>query len=138
METKAPAHPERPIFASLLSHPGACRGLLALAVVQIGLVSAGLPAWPCPILAATDVPCPGCGLTHACVALLGGDWRTALTTNPVAPVVVIGVLLVASSAVLPAAVHPRFVSIVARIERITRITWMALAVMLAAWGFRLV
>lgn len=112
--------------------------MLGLAVLQIGLVAAGLPAWPCPILAATGVPCPGCGLTHACVALLGGDWRTALTTNPVAPAVVLGVGLVLASATLPAALHPALVNAVARIERTTRITWIALGVMVIAWIARLV
>ncbi|GDX82750.1 hypothetical protein LBMAG42_45610 [Deltaproteobacteria bacterium] len=109
-----------------------------MAILQIALVALGLPGWPCPILAATGIPCPGCGLTHACVALLRGDWQTSLTTNPVAPAVLVSVGLVLVSAVLPAARLAGFVSVVARIERATRITWISLAVMLIAWVLRLV
>lgn len=111
---------------------------MAMAMVQIALVAAGLPGRPCPILAATGGPCPGCGLTHASVAFLRGDLRTSLTTNPMAPAVLIAVVLVLLSAVLPAARHAGFVGVVARIERATRITWIALAVMLIAWVLRLV
>lgn len=129
--------PPLPPLASLYRHRRASRILLLVGAAQIGLVAAGLPGWPCPILAATGVPCPGCGLTHACVALLRGDWRAALL-HPVAPLVLIGVLLLAGAAILPTDAHAGLVRIVARVERATRLTWVVILLLFGSWIFRAV
>jgi hypothetical protein len=128
----------RPFVAQLLSHPTACRALALLAAAQIGLVAAGLSAWPCPIRAATGFPCPGCGLTHATVALLRGEWREMLALNPVAPAVVLGTALIVAAAVLPAGSRTVLVDLVARVERRTRLPAVLLGVMVVAWILRLV
>lgn len=55
------------------------------------LVSGGyalLGAWllsglhTCPTAAVLHVPCPGCGLTRATLAALGGDWSQAFSLHP--------------------------------------------------------
>ena len=46
-------------------------GLCALAVT-----------FGCPSLRVLGLPCPGCGVTRAWLAFLGGDFRTALMYNP--------------------------------------------------------
>lgn len=48
---------------------------------------------PCPIRAATGYLCPGCGMTHAVVALLAGDPAEAFRQNTLS-LTVIPVLLV--------------------------------------------
>ena len=37
---------------------------------------------PCPIRTIFGIRCPGCGMTHALVALLRGDVRRAIQFNP--------------------------------------------------------
>ena len=35
----------------------------------------------CPILSLTGIPCPGCGMTRACVAFLRGDFSAAFACH---------------------------------------------------------
>jgi len=53
----------------------------------------GLPRPVCPLLAATGVPCPGCGTTRALEAVLAGDWSAAVQWNPLACLALAGVVL---------------------------------------------
>ena len=52
----------------------------------------GADASTCLFRAVTGHPCPGCGMTHALIALACGDWRAAWQFNPnsyaVAPIVI--------------------------------------------------
>ena len=48
----------------------------------------------CVFHAATGVNCPFCGMTHATIALGAGDWRGALASHPLAPIVVVGMLAI--------------------------------------------
>ena len=55
--------------------------LLAVAAALFGVaVWSDLPL--CPIAGSLGVPCPGCGLTRATLALLHGDWQGALRFHP--------------------------------------------------------
>ncbi len=40
---------------------------------------------PCPVAGLLGLPCPGCGLTRASVAMLHGDWALMLRWHPLAP-----------------------------------------------------
>ena len=52
----------------------------------------------CPMARFAHIPCPGCGLTRATLALLRGDVATALSLHPLAPLVtpLVGISLVAN------------------------------------------
>ena len=47
-----------------------------------------IPLVPCPVRWATDVACPGCGMTRACLALSRGDFTLAWALHPLAFVLV--------------------------------------------------
>jgi hypothetical protein len=58
------------------------------------LAAAGAAVWPmvttttgvglpCPLRTLTGIPCPGCGLTTAAVAMVRGQFDAALHANPV-------------------------------------------------------
>lgn len=61
---------------------GALSGVAAL------LAAWSLPLWigawqvVCPLRALTGIPCPTCFGTRALLALMAGEWRTALAFNP--------------------------------------------------------
>jgi hypothetical protein len=62
--------------------PRARRALVVLALVGAGIafVLNGPPF--CPTALFLGIPCPGCGLTRATLALFRGDFRTAVGFHP--------------------------------------------------------
>lgn len=65
----------------------ATAGALALGAAGLisGTTAGGLP---CLFAAATDTPCPFCGMTHGIAALGAGDLGAAVVANPLAPLAV--------------------------------------------------
>lgn len=59
-------------------------GILALVLAALPAVVLvlGLGWYRCPILAATGVPCPGCGMTRGAAALLRLDFAGAWQSHP--------------------------------------------------------
>jgi hypothetical protein len=49
---------------------------------------------PCLVLAATGVPCPGCGMTRAAASLLRGEWTAMWRFHPLAPFVTVQAVVV--------------------------------------------
>jgi len=126
-----------PLLASLLSRRRDGLILVGVGVLQTGLFVAHLPGWPCLFKAVFGIPCPGCGLTTAIVELLGGDWRASLSIHAFAPVFLLAFLVILLAAALPEALRPRFVDLVARIERRSAISALVLCALFIYWGLRL-
>src|SRR5277367_5788832 len=72
------AKPFPPLLRQLLHRRWPPLALGALGLAQIGLTMRHVAAWPCPFFHLTGIPCPGCGATRACVALLSGRWAESL------------------------------------------------------------
>lgn len=72
--------------------------LLAGAVAGLALLGSGAPL--CPFAGWLGIPCPGCGLTRATVALVSGDWQTALRLHPLVGFVLPVLAWFAASALL--------------------------------------
>ena len=123
--------------ASLLCDRSAALAVTATAVAQVALVRAGVPGWPCPVLHATGIPCPGCGLTRATLALAAGDWRTAFALHAFAPVLVVALALFAAAALLPERPRRLIISGVDTLERRARLSLVASAGLLLYWSLRL-
>jgi hypothetical protein len=58
---------------------------VVLALCGLALLAVVFEAPVCPTASLLGVPCPGCGLTRATLALLRGDWRGALHLHPLVP-----------------------------------------------------
>lgn len=54
--------------------------MLGAVVAGLTLLASGAPL--CPAAGWLGIPCPGCGLTRATVALATGDWQTAFRLHP--------------------------------------------------------
>jgi hypothetical protein len=124
-------------LASLLRDRRVALGVTAVAVAQVAAVWAGMGGWPCPLKSALGIPCPGCGLTGASIALLRGDFAAAFGLHAFAPVLLLGLSAFAVAGLLPAARREAFAGVVARFERRTRAAYVLLAAMLLYWSVRL-
>jgi hypothetical protein len=126
-----------PVLAPLIAsrHPGIA--LAGAAVLHVGLLFLGLPGWHCPLRYGLGVPCPGCGLSRATVALIHGDWWTSLTYHAFAPFFIIGLTIVFGSVLLPSRPRQRLVLGIERLERHTRISSILLLVFMLYWLARL-
>ncbi len=107
--------------------------LAGLGCAQLALTATGLPAWQCPFRTACGIPCPGCGLTRATVALLHGDWRHALTLHAFSPLVVLALAGFALFAFLPATPRARFGGILEQLNTRFRLGWVLLGALLIYW-----
>lgn len=106
-------------------------------VVHGGLTWLGLPGWQCPIRQYLGVPCLGCGLSRAMLALLGGDWSTALRYHAFAPLFLAALLLIALTACLPQQARQQVSRWVAQVERRTGLTGLLLVGLVFYWLVRL-
>ena len=79
----------------------------------------------CVFRALTGMSCPLCGGTHACAALVQGDWAAAWAANPGALVLLLWLLLLAGQAVVEGAQGRR---------RVARWPWWHPAVLAAVGG----
>ena len=97
------------------------------------LASGGVDLMPCPLFNVTGLPCPGCGMTRSCLAMLQGNWAEVWRLNPFGPVFAVFWAVVVVGIALPQPWHRRFAARLGRIERRTR--WAGwLAITLAIYG----
>lgn len=103
-------------------------GLIAIFTVPFG------PAPTiCPFALITGIPCPGCGLTRAVVALAHGDIGSAVAFHPL-----VGVVLAWLGATwLVAVARRRGLNI--RLDRrvVDRLLWATAALFVATWVVRM-
>ena len=97
---------------------------LAMAATPSWLGQGGLGVG-CGFRALTGMPCPLCGGTHACAALVQGDWAAAWAASPGALVLLLWLVLLAGQAVVEGAQGRR---------RVARWPWWHPAVLAAVGG----
>ena len=110
-------------------------GILGLHIV---LVSLHLPSWQCPFFTLTGVPCPGCGLTRACMLLLRGEVQASFRFHAFAPVFIIFIAILILSTLLPRSVAEPLIHKTENLERRTGVTIIILGGLILYWLTRLV
>jgi hypothetical protein len=113
--------------------------IFLLAVLAAGLISAfcgvapgDIHLLPCPFHFITGIKCPGCGMTHACIALGRGDIETAWNYNPFSVVLI---LLAAGVAVAPHRMRRWWLWLPHRAR--TACSWSMLVLVFGFWIYRL-
>ncbi len=126
-----------PVFASILRNRLETSIILGFGVLQAFLAYTHLPGWPCPIKAATGIPCPGCGLSASAGEFLHGDWQASFITHAFAPFFLAALVLMAVVVALPDHTRRKVVSGIEGIERRTGAAAWFLVVFILYWGLRL-
>jgi hypothetical protein len=131
----------KPLFHPLLGEilKNRTEGLVisAVAVLQVGLVWAHIPGWPCPFKAVFGIPCPGCGLSTACVHLVSGDWKGALSIHAFAPLTMLALAGILLISLLPEPARRAAVQKIGSFESRTGFSAWMLAGLFLYWGLRL-
>ena len=96
-----------------------------------------LPLWECPFFKVTGLPCPGCGLTRACLLLLQGDVPAAMRFHAFAPVFVVLISMMTIATVLPKTVTEPFIQKAELLERKTGVTLIIFSGLILYWLARL-
>jgi Protein of unknown function (DUF2752) len=118
----------------------------ALAFAAIGLASLAAAArltldWPglalfaCPLRAATSVPCPGCGATHAFVHLAHGRPWEAFYSSPLAAALALGLWLHAGLTLLRLCGLRRALLVGWPDQQLPRLRRAAALLLLCNWAF---
>lgn len=128
----------QPVFANLLENRMETSAIVGFGVVHIGLNLVGISFWRCPILAATGIPCPGCGLTRATMQLLHGDIATSLKTHAFAPIFLVALALMVAVLILPESIRTNLINFVKRIETRNGVTAWGFTLLMLYWAARLI
>ena len=128
----------QPVFSTLLTNRTETTAIIGFGAVHLGLSLAGISFWTCPILAATGVPCPGCGLTRATMQLFHGEVAASLQTHAFAPLFLAALLLMISVLILPEPARKKIISFVNRLETRNGVTAWVFFSLVLYWAFRLI
>ncbi len=126
-----------PLLAPLMANRPTGWFIVGYGGLQTLLTAFHLPGWPCPFLQVTGIPCPGCGFSRAIVALLSGDWSTALTFHAFAPLLLLALALLAAAVLLPDRPRRWLIGWIERVENRTGLTAVLLVGLILYWLARL-
>jgi len=106
--------------------------------LHIGLVAVHLPSWECPFFRLTGLPCPGCGLTRACMLLLRGDVQGSIRFHAFAPIFLILISILIAGTLLPRSVAEPLIYKAETLERQTGLTIIILGGLILYWLARVI
>jgi len=126
-----------PLFATILRDRKLGSFICGAALLQLLLTLFGLPGWPCPLIHALGIPCPGCGLSRATVFLFQGHVKEAVTLHAFAPVLVLALGIITVCTLAPRQRIERLVTGTETLERYTGLTIILLSGLILYWLARL-
>jgi uncharacterized protein YjeT (DUF2065 family) len=111
--------------------------LIGALLLNIAGMVLHFPAWECAFFRLTGVPCPGCGLTRACMLFLEGKVQAAVKFHAFAPIFIALIAMMITCTLLPKTVTESFVNRAEALERRTGITIIILGGLILYWLARL-
>lgn len=105
--------------------------------LHVSLVLLNLPAWECLFFKLTGVPCPGCGLTRACMLLLRGEVQASIRFHAFAPIFIVLIAMMVAATLLPRSITEPLIHRAETLERQTGLTIIILGGLILYWLVRL-
>ncbi len=127
----------KPVLADFLESHRTCKWVVGIVILYFGLGSFGVFNWQCPIWYTLGIPCPGCGLSRAIIALVQGDWERSFTLHAFAPFFLLALILITIVTLLPALQRQGVINWISLVERHTGITNFLLIGLVFYWLGRL-
>jgi hypothetical protein len=127
----------RPVIAPILRRQGLSLVLGLAGGAQVVATLLNTPAVSCPVMEIVHVPCPGCGLSRACAAMIRGDWLLAIRMHAFAPLFLAAIVLLILSGCLPTWARLQLATTMGRFERNTALPSLLLVVLVLYWLARL-
>jgi hypothetical protein len=114
-------------------------GLLLTGALSLNIAAFALhlPGWECAFFRVTGLPCPGCGLTRACLLLLKGEVQASIKFHAFAPIFILFIALLITCTLMPRTLIEPFISKAETLERRTGITIIILGGLILYWLARL-
>jgi hypothetical protein len=111
--------------------------LTGAAGLHIALLSLGLPSWDCPFFKLTGIPCPGCGLSRACLLLLSGEVWASIRFHAFAPIFLVLISILIIGTLLPRSLTGPLIHKAETLERQSGLTIIILGGLILYWLARL-
>ena len=128
----------QPVITEIFSQRAFGWAALAAGALHFGLISAELPGWSCPFHHTLGIPCPGCGLSRAVMALWHGDIGTSLNYHAFAVPALLFVGLLIVTSLLPSQPRDWLTTQTAHLEQRWPVMAIAMALLFGYWLVRLV
>ena len=125
------------IIAPILQNRTDSLTILTAASFHLGGTYMHLPGWQCPILLATGIPCPGCGLSRAIIMLLKGDLQDSMKLHIFAPIFLTALIALTIILFLPISFRERIIYKIRKIEDSTSLFVVLLVSLFIYWGLRI-
>lgn len=126
-----------PALGPLLRQRAVAIAFAAAGVLQVLAGTLGFHTFRCPMLYGIGIPCPGCGASRACGAMIRGQWSDCMRLHAFAPCFLFAALLFLAAAVVPAGPRERLIRLVDGIEERTGLTKLLLVLLFVYWLMRL-
>ena len=127
----------QPTFSTLLEYRKIVFILLAIVVIHIVSTGMDFGLWSCPVKTTLGVKCPGCGLSHAIIYMLRGEWSSALKEHVFAPLFVLGFLFAALMVLLPVQRYQKINHRIKLLEEKTGFFNVIMVVLVVYWIIRM-
>ena len=116
-----------PVIAPIMRERPTAFILALIPLVFVVLDATDVFHWKCPFFAFTNLPCPGCGMTHAVMSLVQLELSDAIEVHPLSPLLLLGWLAWVIISIVPSKQRLFTIEKIEFLERKSGVVYLILA-----------